>query len=129
MGFRRWGSEDEEENPAAPHPSSGGLQDAGQDIVLELEKLRWLTVHLETVGIIVEFYRAHKVAVTGHDVGELGGDQASVRTQSLTRIREKTGKYLNICYQNSKHNGGEESTNKPLPSLLRWQLQETKISL
>lgn len=29
-------------------------------------------------------------------------------------------------YQDSKHNGGEESTNKPLPSLLRWQLEENK---
>lgn len=29
-------------------------------------------------------------------------------------------------YQNSKHNGGEESTYKPLPSLLRRQLQRTK---
>lgn len=75
-----WEDEDEEEEAAASHPSSGRLQDAGQDVVLELEKLRRLTVHLETVGIVVELHRAHKVAVAGHDVGELGGGQASVRT-------------------------------------------------
>lgn len=60
------------------HPSSDGLQDAGQGVFLELEKLRWLTVHLETIGVVVEFYRAHEVATAGHHVGELGGEQASV---------------------------------------------------
>lgn len=60
------------------HPSSDRLQDAGQGVVLELEKLRWLTVHLETVGVVVEFHRTHKVAAAGHHVGELGGEQAAV---------------------------------------------------
>ncbi|TNN77551.1 hypothetical protein EYF80_012141 [Liparis tanakae] len=43
-----------------PHPASEGLQDVGQDVVLQLEELRWLTVHLETVGVVVEFHRAHE---------------------------------------------------------------------
>lgn len=78
MSWKTEGSEDEEEKAADSHPSSGTLQDAGQDVVLELEKLRWLTVHLESVGVVVEFYRAHEVAITGHDVRELEGDQPSV---------------------------------------------------
>lgn len=80
-GQRRSEEEEEDEENAASHPSGGRLQDAGQDVVLELEELRWLTVHLEAVGVVVEFHRAHKVAVAGHDVGELGADRP-VRTQS-----------------------------------------------
>lgn len=54
------------------YPSSGRLQDAGQRVVLELEKVRRLTVHLETVGVVVELHRTHKVAATGHHIGKLG---------------------------------------------------------
>ncbi len=57
------------------YPSSNRLQDAGQGVVLELEKLRWLTVNLETVGVIVEFHWTHKVATASHHVGELEGEQ------------------------------------------------------
>lgn len=64
------------------YPSSDRLQDAGQGVVLELEKLRRLTVHLETIGVVVEFHRTHKVTPAGHHIGELGGEQASVTLQS-----------------------------------------------
>lgn len=64
------------------YPSSDRLQDAGQGVVLELEKLRRLTVHLETIGVVVEFHRTHKVAPAGHHIGELRGEQASVTLQS-----------------------------------------------
>lgn len=57
------------------YPSSDRLQDAGQGVVLELEKLRRLTVHLEAVGVTVEFHWTHEVADAGHNVGELGGEE------------------------------------------------------
>lgn len=61
-----------------PHPASERLQDGGQSVVLKLEEIGRLTVHLETVGVVVEFHRAHKVAVAGQQIGELGGEQTPV---------------------------------------------------
>lgn len=77
-------------------PSGGRLQDTGKGIVLELEKVRRLTVHLETVGVIVKLHRTHKVAAASHHIGE----------------------------HDAKHNGGEESTDETLPCLFRRQLDE-----
>lgn len=68
------------------YTSSDRLQDAGQGVVLELEKIRWLTVHLETIGVVVEFHRAHKVAVAGHYIGELGGEQAFLLCSHITGL-------------------------------------------
>lgn len=56
---------------AESHPSSDRLQDAGQGVLLQLEQVRRLAVHLETVGVVVELHWTHKVAVAGHHVGEL----------------------------------------------------------
>lgn len=72
-------------------PSSDRLQDAGQGVFLELEKLRRLTVHLEAVGVVVELHWTHKVTPAGHHVGE----------------------------HDAKHNSGEESTDESFPCLLR----------
>lgn len=57
-----------------PHPSGERLQDAGQGVILQLEKLRRLAVHLEAVGVVVEFHRTDEVAAAGHHVGELRRD-------------------------------------------------------
>lgn len=62
------------------YPSSDRLQDAGKGIFLELEKVGWFTVDLETVGVVVKLNRTHKVAVASHHIGELGGEQGAVTT-------------------------------------------------
>lgn len=73
----------EEETGAESYPSSDWLQDAGEGILLQLEQVRWLTVHLETVGVVVELHWTHKVAVASHHVGELEGEQGSVTLHHL----------------------------------------------
>lgn len=52
-------------------PASDGLKYRWQAVVLKLEELRWLTVHCKSVGVVVELYRTHKVAVTCHHIGQL----------------------------------------------------------
>ena len=60
------------------YPSSDRLQDGGQGVVLQLEQVRWFTVHLESVGVVVELHWTHKVAVASHHIGELQAEEASV---------------------------------------------------
>ena len=79
-----WHSDDwqSRKSAAESYPSSDRLQDAGQGVVLQLEKVRGLTVHLETIGVVVEFHRTHKVADASHHIGELRGERTSVTPQS-----------------------------------------------
>lgn len=53
------------------YPARDGLKNSRQAVALKLEEFRWLTVHCESVGVIVKLNRAHKVAVTCHHIRQL----------------------------------------------------------
>lgn len=53
------------------YPANERLDHPGNVVLLQAEQVRWLTVHSETVGVVVVFHRTDKASVPRHHIGEL----------------------------------------------------------
>lgn len=82
-----------------PHgfPANERLDHPGNVVLLQAEQVRWLTVHSETVGVIVVFHRTDEASVPRHHVGE----------------------------QKAKHHSSKEAPNEAFPGLL-WRELHTE---